>query len=72
LNTDVNVPSKSNKQKISEKDKAFVENFSATHKKSESGAGAKFGSDSESGPISQWYRSADPDPYQNVPDPQHC
>ncbi len=22
-------------------------------------------------PVSQWYGSADPDPYQNVPDPQH-
>ena len=24
-----------------------------------------------SGPINQWYRSADPDPYQNITDPQH-
>ncbi len=25
-----------------------------------------------SGSVSQSYRSADPDPYQNVTDPQHC
>ncbi len=24
-----------------------------------------------SGSVSQWYESADPDPYQNVTDPQH-
>jgi hypothetical protein len=27
---------------------------------------------SESGSISQRYESADPDPYQNFMDPQHC
>jgi hypothetical protein len=27
---------------------------------------------SESGSVSQRYRSPDPDPYQNVTDPQHC
>jgi hypothetical protein len=25
-----------------------------------------------SGSVSQWYGSADPDPYQNVTDPKHC
>jgi hypothetical protein len=29
------------------------------------------GSGVGSGSISQWYRSADPDPHQNVKDPQH-
>jgi len=37
-------------------------------------AGSRFGSgfESRSGSVSPWYRSADPDPYQNVTDPQHC
>jgi hypothetical protein len=30
------------------------------------------GSGSESGSISQRHGSVDPDPYQNVMDPQHC
>jgi hypothetical protein len=30
------------------------------------------GSESESGSISQRHGSADPDPHQNVMDPQHC
>ena len=30
------------------------------------------GSGNESGSISQRHGSADPDPYQNVMDPQHC
>jgi hypothetical protein len=30
------------------------------------------GSGSKSGSFSQWYGSADTDPYQNVTDPQHC
>jgi hypothetical protein len=28
-------------------------------------------SGSESGSVSKWYGSTDPDPYQNVTDPQH-
>jgi hypothetical protein len=32
-------------------------------------AGSGYGSDS--GSISQWYGSADPNPYQDVTDPQH-
>jgi hypothetical protein len=34
----------------------------------EKGVGSVFGS----GSISQMYESADPDPHQNVTDPQHC
>jgi hypothetical protein len=60
----VNVPSKSNKQKALEKKIFFVGILSAADEKIGSGAG------SESGFISQWYRS--PDPYQNVTDPHHC
>jgi hypothetical protein len=30
------------------------------------------GSGVGSGSISQRYESGDPDPHQNVPDPQHC
>jgi hypothetical protein len=30
------------------------------------------GSESGSGPISESYGSADPDPHQNVMDPEHC
>jgi hypothetical protein len=33
---------------------------------------AGYGSKSGSGSISQRHGSADPDPYQNVMDPQHC
>jgi hypothetical protein len=32
----------------------------------------KTGTGSGAGSVSRWYRSADPDPYQNVTDPQHC
>jgi hypothetical protein len=64
LKIDVNVASKSNKQK----------NFLKSHlegsltKTAGSGAGVRSGS--ESG-VSQRYGSADPDPYQNVADQQH-
>jgi hypothetical protein len=34
------------------------------------GSGARFGSGSESGSVSQWYGSADPNPDQNVTNPQ--
>jgi hypothetical protein len=41
-----------------------------------SGAGVRaesgVGSRPESGSVSHRYGSADPDPYQNVMDPQHC
>ncbi len=32
----------------------------------------KRGSGAESGSFCQWYGSADPDPYQNITDPQYC
>ncbi len=57
MQTDVNVPSKSNKQKFL----FFVIIKSPLTKK----AGSKSGS------LRQWYGFADPDPYQNVTDPQH-
>jgi hypothetical protein len=67
LKTDVNVSSKSNKQNTMEKNTFFVGILSATDKKAGSGSG--FGS--ESGSVSQWYGSPDPDPYQIVTDPPH-
>ncbi len=54
--TDVNVPSKSNKQK----NLLFVGILSAIDEKAGSGS------------VSQGYGSADLDPYQNVKDQQHC
>jgi hypothetical protein len=36
------------------------------------GSGVKFVSGSGAGSIRQRYGSADPDPHQNVTDPQHC
>ncbi len=41
----------------------FVDILTAAEKKA--GAGSR------SVPVSQWYGSTDPDPYQNVTDPQH-
>jgi hypothetical protein len=41
----------------------FVDILSAVKKNA--GAGSR------SVPVSQWYGSPDPDPYQNVTDPQH-
>jgi hypothetical protein len=36
------------------------------------GSGSESGSGSETGSISQRHESADPDPHQNVLDPEHC
>ncbi len=62
-------PSKStyghgNKQKHIRKNNHFLVSWKALTKIAESGSGP--------GSISQRYRSADPDPYQNVPDLQRC
>ncbi len=54
------VPSKSNKQKY------LLASWRSMTKIAGSGSG------SGSGSISQRHGSADPDPYQNVTDPQHC
>jgi hypothetical protein len=35
------------------------------------GAASGYGSGCRGGSVSQWYGSADPDPYQNVRNPQH-
>ncbi len=44
--------------------------FFASLKSPKTGAGSGVGSGA--GSINQRYGSADPDPYQNVMDPQHC
>jgi hypothetical protein len=62
VKTDVNVPSKRNKQKKMLKI-FLVDILSSTDEKTGSGAG--------SGSVSQWYGSADPDPYQNITDTQN-
>jgi hypothetical protein len=64
LKTGVNVPTESNKQ-IKE---TFFFGILEVAKRAGSGAGsgARFGS------VNQVYRSKDPDPYQNVTDPEHC
>ncbi len=66
LNNDVNVPSKSNKQK-----NFFLNNFFVGLLKV---SDEIVGSGSESGSISKRHGSADPDPdqHQNVIYPQHC
>jgi hypothetical protein len=58
MKTDVNVPSKSNEQN-NLKTKFFVAICQPMRKKAGSGS------------VSEWYGSEDPDPYQNVTDPQH-
>ena len=65
LKNDVNVPSKSNKQKNFFLNLFFVGVLKVNDENSRIG--------SESGSISQRHVSADPDPdpYQNVMDPQH-
>ncbi len=67
FNNYVNVPSKSNKQKTFIKKKSFL---LASWKSMAKIAGS--GSASGSGSISQRHGSADPDPHQNVMDPEHC
>ncbi len=64
LKIGVNVPSKSNKQKLWKK-LIFFGILSATDEISEAG------SESEPGSVSQWCGFVDPDPYQNVTDPKH-
>ncbi len=64
LKNDVNVPSKSNKQKKLYWKLSFLLAFWRSMTKIS-------GSGSESGSISQRHESADPDPPQNVMDPQH-
>ncbi len=68
LKNDVNVPSKSNKQKNFEQNSFLLISWRSMTKIAGSGSG------SESGSISQMHGSADPDPdpHQNVIDPQHC
>jgi hypothetical protein len=61
MKTDVNVPSKSNKQKFFEKNLVFVGILKATDDKCRIRIST----------VSLWYGSADPDPYQNVKDPRH-
>ncbi len=63
LKKDVNVPSKSNKQK-----NFFLISFLLAFSRSMTKIR---GSESGSGSISQRHGSADPDPHKNVMDPQH-
>ncbi len=69
MKTDLNVPSKSNKQKH------IICWHLVSHwlKKQDLDSESGSGSESESGSVSQWHRSEDPDPdpYQNVTHPQH-
>jgi hypothetical protein len=60
LKNDVNVPSKRNKQKHFFKISFLLESWKSMTKIAGSGS------------ISQRHGSADPDPHQNVMDPQHC
>jgi hypothetical protein len=46
--------------------------FFASLKSLKKGVGCEVGFRSGSGSISHRYGSADPDPHQNVTDPQHC
>ncbi len=66
----VHVPSKSNMQKnVMEKISFLLVSWRSMMKIA--GSGSRSGSGSESGSISQSHGSADPDPQQNVKDPQH-
>ncbi len=62
LKNDVNVPSKSNKQKNSGKNCFLLESWRSMTKIAGSLAGS----------ISQRHGSGNPGPYQDVTDPQHC
>jgi hypothetical protein len=64
--TVVNEPSKSTAilKNFEQKTYYFVSILSAIDEKT--------GSGTESGSVSQWYGSVDPDPYQKGTDPQHC
>ncbi len=67
LKTYVNVPSKSNKKKNFFKISFLLTSWRSVTKI----AGSGYESGSESGYISQRHGSADPDPHQNVMDPEH-
>jgi hypothetical protein len=69
MENDVKVSSKSNMQKNIVKKLVFCWGILKVKLKME-GSGSASGS--ESGSISQRHGSADPDPHQNVIDPQHC
>jgi hypothetical protein len=60
-----NVPTESNKQNQLEKKTFFCWHL---------GSHGRSGSETGSGSVNQVYRSKDqnPDPYQNVKDPEHC
>jgi hypothetical protein len=64
LKTDVNVPTVSNKQDNLVENTYFLLAYSVPYKAIEKRAG--------SGCLNKWYRSAGPDPYQNVTDREHC
>jgi hypothetical protein len=70
LKNDVNVPSKSNKQKklCSKSNFLLASGVSDENRIRPPGSGSESGS----GSIGQRHGSADPDPHQNVMDPQHC
>ncbi len=63
LKNDVNVPSKSNKQKKQKKYTFLLVSWRSVTKIAGSGAGSKS--------VSQRHGSVYPDPYQNFTDPQH-
>jgi hypothetical protein len=67
LKNAVNVPSKSNTQKNVEKNSFFLASGRSMTKIAGSGAESGYGA----GSIGQRHGSADSEPYQNVPDPQH-
>ncbi len=71
LKNDVKVPSKSTMQKNFLKVFSFLLASWRSMMKIE-GSGSASGSASGSGSISQRHGSADPDPHQNVMDPEHC
>jgi hypothetical protein len=66
MKTVVNVPSKRNKPNKIRKKYFFIGILKVADEKSRIPR-SRF----ESGSI-HWYRSTDPDPYQNATDPQHC
>jgi hypothetical protein len=71
LKTEVNtlpIPSKSNKQKNEKKTYFFVGILKATEEKSRIPPPPRIQIRSRKSVV----RSADPDPYQNVKDPQYC
>jgi hypothetical protein len=71
LENDVNVPSKSDKQKNLEIKISFFNFLLASWRSLTKIAGSGAGAGTKSRPVSQRYGSADPYPHQNVTDPQH-